>query len=194
MSTYRVTDVANYFVDYYSRSVDPVNLPRVQLFVYFAQAESLCRFGRPLFDDRFIAYTSGPAIARLNDYYNEAGNMPISVYGKYDPKVFSFEDAQLLMDVAVYYNKFSTTELQLMTYAKGAPWEQVYSNPNEMAYIDNSLILEYYLSKARIPSYYDVMLEKINDCCALTGEDFVEGMMPETSVFCRASTVSPTWE
>ena len=165
MTLYAATDVANLFIDYYSRSVDPVNLPRAQMLCYFAQAESLCRNGRPLFEDTFRAYNWGPGLTRLEFYYEGAGNMPIKVYKEYDPRIFDMEDRQLLMDVAIYYNMFSTSELQIMTYASGGPWEHVYSMGADLSDIDNSLIQEFYGRLPRIPDYKEQVKEIINTTC-----------------------------
>jgi uncharacterized phage-associated protein len=194
MSRYKVTDISNYFIDYFSRSVDMMTLPRVQLFVYYAQAESLCRWGRPLFDDEFRAYTTGPAIPRLNAYYEEAGNRPIDVYRDYDVNIFSRQDLELLMDVATYYNKFSTSQLQIMSLSRESPWEQVYSGPNEIVAIDNSLIMDHFLSKPRVPSHLTVMLQAINDSCVLTEDSFFDTNISKTTVAYSDNEVMDSWQ
>lgn len=193
--TYSVIDVSNFFIDYYSRSVDPMTLPRVQLFLYFAQAESLCRFDRPLFDDEIRAYPDGPAVTRLYYYYEGALREPIKVYKDYDVSVFSHEDHQLLMDVAIYYNMYSTSQLQIMTYAKGAPWEQVYPTGTNMPAISNDIIKAFYSPLPRIPNYLHHILGVMEGACETVG-------MPNLSIDNRIETssayteneVQDTWE
>jgi uncharacterized phage-associated protein len=167
MARYAVTDISNYFIDHFARSVDPMTLPRVQMFVYFAQVESLRRYGQSLFDDEIRAYSSGPAVTRLNAYYEGAGNDYIKVYRTFDKSKFSRQDLNLLMDVAVYYNSFSTSQLQIMAFVKGGPWEQVYSEGSEMLPISNEMIRAFYSDQPGIPSYIDTVYLAIESCCGV---------------------------
>ena len=194
MTLYAATDVANFFIDYFGRSVDPVNLPRVQMFCYYAQAESLCRNGRPLFEDTFRAYNWGPGLTRLEFYYEGSGNMPIKVYKDYDRSIFDKEDWQLLMDVAIYYNMFSTSELQIMSYACGGPWEQVYSKGTGMLDIDNSIIAEFYGKLPRIPDYKTQVKEIINSASRIKlFSAYIEEENTPTVVY-SVKEYTPTWE
>lgn len=165
MTTYSATDVANFFIDYYGRSVDPMNLPRVQYFCYFAQVESLCRSGTPIIEDTFRAYPSGPALTRLEFYYEGSGNMPIKVYKEFDRSIFDKEDLQLLMDVAIYYNTFSTSELQIMTYVNNGPWQYVYSQGTDLLDISNDFIKAFYERLPRIPNYREQIWTAIHGSC-----------------------------
>ncbi len=164
MTAYSVTDISNFFIDYYKRSMDPVNLQRVQMFVYFAQVESLVRLGRPLFEDEIRAYSSGPAVSRLNVYYEDAGNAPIDVYRDYDKSKLEPEVRDLLMDVAVYYNQYSTSQLMIKTYIAGGPWEYMYTKDSTgCPAIDNGMIRDFYADKPRVPNHIDYMMQVIND-------------------------------
>ena len=168
MARYAVTDVSNFFIDYFARSVDPMTLPRVQMFVYFAQAESLRRSGMPLFNDEIRAYSTGPAVTRLNSYYEGCGNEPIKVYKDFDRSKFSSQDINLLMDVATHYNAYSTSQLQIMTFVKGGPWEQVYTQGTGMLTISNELIRDFYLDQPPVPSYMDTVYMAIESCCGIS--------------------------
>jgi len=194
MTLYAATDIANFFIEYYSRSVDLMTLPRVQAFCYFAQAESLCRHGRPLFEDTFRAYSYGPGLTRLEFYYDGYGNSPIGVYKEYDPKIFDKEDRQLLMDVAVYYNMFSTSELQIMTFANGGPWEQVYSKGTNMLDIDNNIIQEFYEKLPRVPDYKSQMWQAISSSCSIEIMPVVHAEEERPTVVYTEKEVSRAWE
>lgn len=191
--TYSVVDVSNFFIDYYSRSVDPVNLARVQMFVYFAQAESLVRTGEVLFEEEIRAYATGPAVARLNVYYEECGNMPISIHGDFDRAIFDKADRQLLMDVAIYYNQFSTSELQIMAYSDKGPWEQVYSQGTELLTIDPAIIRDYYMDRPGIPRYQRFVTSKVDEACGRikTGSDVLQ---KDPAFVYSNSGFSKTWE
>ena len=193
MKPYSVIDVSNYFIDYYKRSVDLMTVPRVQLFVYFAQAESLCRFGRPLFLDEIRAYPNGPGCSRLYAYYEGAGNNPINVYKDFDISIFEEEDLQLLKDVAIYYNTYSTSQLQIMTYAVGGPWEQSYIQGTDLRAIEPSIIKEFYESKPRVPDYHSTMLQAISNACDIC---FMPNSKPasESTTINTMDEVTQSWE
>ncbi len=194
MTLYTVTDVANFFIDYYSRSVDPVNLPRAQLLCYFAQAESLCRNGRLLFEDTFRAYSWGPGLTRLEFYYEGAGNMPIKVYKEYDPELFDEEDRQLLMDVAIFYNKYSTMQLQILSYENGGPWLTVYSKGSDLLDIDNGLIKDFYSKCPRIADYREQVRELISSSYPACSISALNKEEDSPTVVYSDNESSCTWE
>lgn len=164
MTAYHVTDIANFFINYYKNSVDPMTLSRVQLFTYFAQAESLARNDRLLFEDEIRAYSTGPAVTRLYVYYEGAGNMPIDIYKTFDPSIFDEKDLDVLQDVAIYYNQFSTSELMIKSFITGGPWEQYYTKDStNMPAIDPSSIKEFYAARPRVPNYIDFMVHMLED-------------------------------
>ena len=194
MSTYAVTDVANYFINYYRKSLDPMNLPRLQLFLYFAQAESLVRNGTPLFRDEIRAYRTGPAVTRINFLYEEAGNSPIEMYGKYDETIFAKSDLSMLLDVAVYYNKFSTTELTIMSYTRGSPWEQIYTrDPTHVSTIDNDTIRTFHMDLPRIPCFMDVMLSSLGYSGLSSETVAINDDESATKVY-TSTEMTDTWE
>ena len=194
MKTYAAIDVANFFIDYYGRSVDPMNLPRVQMFCYFAQVESLCRNGTPIIEDTFRAYPTGPALTRLEYYFEGAGNKSIDVYKNFDKSIFSKEDLQLLMDVAVYYNSFSTSELQIMTFVKNGPWEYVYSQGSTMLDIPNDYIKAFYERLERVPDYRNMIWAMIHQSCDVETMPVLSAEEPQHTVVNTITEVSPAWE
>lgn len=193
MGCYSVTDVANFFIDYYNRSVDPVNLSRVQMFVYYAQAESLCRNGYPLFEDEVRAYPLGPAVTRLNVYFEEYGNRPIKPSATYDESVFSETDLKLLRDVAIFYNEFSTSKLQMMAFSQGGPWETVYSAAGNQAVIDNGLIRDFYIQQERVPDHRKFLFEEIGRSCGICTAPACPEQDESTAVYSENES-SQTWE
>ena len=194
MTTYSATDVANFFIDYYGRSVDPMNLPRVQLFCYFAQIESLCRNGTPIIEDTFRAYPTGPALTRLEYYFEGSGNMPVKVYKEFNKDIFSSEDLQLLMDVAIYYNTFSTSELQIMTFVNKGPWEYVYSQGTGLLDIDNEFIKAFYERLPRVPNYKEQLWAAIHGSCDTEYMPVTHIEESKPTVVNTPSEVMDTWE
>ncbi len=195
MARYAVTDISNYFIDHFARSVDPMTLPRVQMFVYFAQVESLRRYGQSLFNDEIRAYPTGPAVTRLNAYYEGSGNDYLKVYRDFDKSKFTAQDLKLLMDVAVYYNAFSTSQLQIMAFVKGGPWEQVYSQGSEMLTISNEMIREFYTDQPEIPSYINSVYMAIESCCGINTMPALgmESPIDAPTVY-TGDAVMDTWE
>jgi len=192
MTAYSVIDVSNFFIDYYKRSVDPMTVPRVQLFLYFAQAESLARNGRPLFDDEIRAYENGPAVTRIYAYYDGAGNEQISTYRDFDPSVFSKEDYDLLMDVAIFYNQYSTTQLMIMSYAAGGPWEYAYCKGGPTSAMEPSSIRDFFIDQPRIPNHMEFMRAAI-DSAGTWNIAALKDATSSSQVY-TTSEISGTWE
>jgi len=192
-SLHSVIDVSNFFVDYFKRSVDPMTLPRVQAFVYFTQAECLCRLGRPMFAEEIRAYPTGPAVSKLGFYYEDAGNGPIEVHREFNPRVFTPEEYDLLMDVALYLNTFSTSQLQIMAFATGSPW-QVFYTSREITTIPNESIREYYQQLPRVPSYKDQIMDAVSASLMTPMEYGAEYETSEPTIVYTENEVAEAWE
>ena len=156
----RAIDIANFFVDYFRDSDDPMTKLRLQKFLYFAQGESLARFGRPLFDEKIKALKLGPVVTAIDSEYPK-GKGPINIVGKYDPHIFAMEDLELLLDVAVFYGNFSNTALIKLSHEGNGPWTTVHRPTGPPAVITQDSIREYFENRQRIPGALDDVIKTL---------------------------------
>ena len=148
-------DVANFYIELFKESEDPMTRIRIQKFLYFAQAESMVRFNCILFEDDFEAGHSGPIIIKIEEQFCNLNDYePITAaVGRYDIHVFSFEQLELLMDVAKFCGKYSNAELTRFIHVPGGPRESVYSYSGNPAIISKSSIKSFYSVHDLVPSY-----------------------------------------
>ena len=85
----------------------------------------------------------------------------------FDDSVFEDDDLKLLMDVAVFYNDFSTSRMEIMAFAHGGPWEQVYSQGEDLAVIEKDVITEYHSKFDRVPDYKAYMFSMLQRSCGM---------------------------
>lgn len=122
-----VRDVANFFIELAVNSEeDSITNLQLNKLLYFAQGHYLARTGKPLFDDTIEAWKYGPVVPSIYYAYKGCGKMPImTIDENYDSSVFSEEELELLMDIAVEYGQYSPSALVSMTHRKGTPWSSV---------------------------------------------------------------------
>ncbi len=150
----RAIDVANFFIDLANSDPDDcmTNL-RVNKLLYFAQAWSLVRRGKPLFPDELQAWKFGPVVPSVYQAFKPCGRERISsVSGEYSADVFSTEELELLIDVARKYGRYTSPALVDMTHRPGSPWEAVYA-PGQNNTISTDCLKAYYSQKALLPAY-----------------------------------------
>ena len=148
-------DVANFYIELFKESEDPMTKTRLQKFIYYAQAELMTRFNCILFEDDFEARHSGLVIIKIDEqFYNLNDYEPITAaVGCYDIHVFSPEQLELLMDVAKFCGKYSNAELTRFIHVPGGPWESVYSDSGKPVIISKSSIKSFYTAHDLVPSY-----------------------------------------
>ncbi len=118
-------DVADFYIDLFRDSKEPMTRMRIHKFLYFAQGWSMTRFGKPLFDDDFKALRHGPVMTSLDINWKENGSKPIRTKAdKQLLSVFTVDQVQLLLDVAEKYSSFDTDELAHMTHEAGGAWDK----------------------------------------------------------------------
>ncbi len=135
----KAIDVANFFIDA-SKSFeeDFVTNLRVNKLIYFAQAWSLVKYDRPLFDEKIEAWTYGPVIREVYDAFKICGSNPIAdTLDGYDVSNFTSEELDLLSDVAIYYGQFSTPKLVSISHKKGSPWDKAVKTHDKFLAIDD---------------------------------------------------------
>lgn len=136
-------DVANFFVEMSNADEDGcmTNL-KLNKLVYFAQAWSLAKLGKPLFEEEVQAQSYGPVIPSVYSTFSTYGRDRISeTAGKYDESKYSEEVRDLLLDVTEKYWSYSAWGLRDLTHKKGGAWSQTYSETRTNA-IPKDLIKE----------------------------------------------------
>ncbi len=122
-------DVANFFIEM-TNADDEGCMTNLKLnkLVYFAQAWSLAKLGRPLFEEDAQAWQHGPVIPSVYRAFSPCGRERISeTAGEYDDSKYSEEERDLLLDVTEKYCSYSALGLRDLTHKKGSAWSQTYS-------------------------------------------------------------------
>jgi len=150
-------DVSNFYISMYKDSDDPMTNLRLNKFLYFAQAWSLVRFGKPLFEDKIEAWQLGPVVPVVYDNCKICAKDPIKfVSENYSESVFSSDQKNLLLDVAREYGKYSTSRLVNICHSDDGPWVKARGDPDDIYgsnEISNELISEYFSKMAPLSSF-----------------------------------------
>lgn len=122
-------DVANFFVEMSNADEDSrmTNL-KLNNLVYFAQAWSLEKLGKHLFEEEVLAWKHGPIIPSVYRAFSPCSRNRISeTAGDFSEDNYSEEVRDLLLDVTEKYWDYSTSGLRNLTHRKGGAWSQIYS-------------------------------------------------------------------
>lgn len=145
----KALDVANFFVDLANNTVDEcmTNL-RINKLLYFAQAWSLVRFNKPLFEEDIQAWDYGPVIPSVYHTFKPCGSDRIKdIATDYPLEAFLPEQIELLLDVARHYGQYSSPKLIDMTHEKGSPWQEVYEEGVPYITISKESMKNYFSKK-----------------------------------------------
>lgn len=149
----KAIDIANFFIDL-SNSLEEelmTNL-KVNKLVYLAQAWSFVRLGKPLFCENIQAWQYGPVIPSVYNTFKVCGANNIeNVFGEYNQKIFSPEELDLLIDIAIQYGQYTASALVNITHKPGSPWSAVYEE-HKHNIITNNSIKEYFSKLKPLPS------------------------------------------
>ena len=139
-------DVANFFIEVFKDSEDPLTKFRLIKFVYNAQGCSLARMNEPLFDEDLEAWKAGPVVPSVYRATRDYGKTHISktLEGSYSHNVFSKEQLELLMDVSLKYGKYSTSRLWELCHDLNSPWSKVYVDGKRNIKISKESIRNYF--------------------------------------------------
>jgi len=147
-------DVANFFIDVFKNTEDPMTKLRVIKLTYFAQGCSLARSGEPLFDEDIEAWTHGPVVPSvyrsLTSYKNSAIKKTV---GEYSKDIFSPEQVRIMRDTSVKYGIYTTGMLINMCHAPGSPWSKVYVQNRKNIKIPKELIREHFSAKEQLNGF-----------------------------------------
>lgn len=145
MALMNVMDVADFFIstanDGEPEEDDGITNMKLNKLLFFAQAASLQRFGKPLFDAPLEAWKYGPVVKDVYRTFKGYQRDSIAKVARpFDWKTLSPDVLDLLCDVyRAYARDYSATGLMRMTHKPGTPWSQVYE-PNRNKEIPNELI------------------------------------------------------
>ena len=133
-------DVANFFIESVKDTEDPMTNMRVNKYVYLAQGYALAKLDRPLFSDEIQAWEFGPVVPALYQLFkSDVKGKPIfSAKGSFDKRVFSDEEIQVMIDVLLDFEEYSTEAISRMTHGKDSPWSKAYSG----VYSNNTISLD----------------------------------------------------
>lgn len=157
---HKAIDIANFFIDMaHSEEEGYITNLKVNKLLYFAQAWSLVRLGRPLFDERIEAWQYGPVVPNVYVAFKRYGGDGIAEPdGAYSPENFSDDELQLLIDIQREYGKYTASALVNITHEKGSPWWQVYHGSGQT--ISTETMKDYFSRKGALNTFKTRNIEK----------------------------------
>lgn len=131
-----VMDVADFFIATANESDpeedDGMTNMKLNKLLFFAQAASLQRFGKPLFDAPLEAWKYGPVVKSVYRTFKECQRDSIAkVAQPFDWQTIPPETLDLLCDIyRTYARDYSAMGLMRKTHQSDTPWSETYV-PNE---------------------------------------------------------------
>ena len=150
----KAIDIANFFVDVYNSMGEEIitNL-KVNELVYFAQAWSLVKFNKKLFNEDIEAWEQGPVIPSVYKTFRPYGSKNIEMtIGEYDESIFTSEQLNFLADIVLTYGKYTASALRDISYKSGSPWALVYEK-KENNIITPESMKKYFSTLPKRPDY-----------------------------------------
>ncbi|WP_297009948.1 type II toxin-antitoxin system antitoxin SocA domain-containing protein [Thalassospira sp.] len=158
--------VANYVLEFAEREDRLVTNLSLQKIVYFCHVWSLIKLKRPLIKHRFEAWQYGPVLQYLYRDFCGYDNRKIEGFAmqldKFTgertkvPCEFDEETENLLVKVADFYSRLSSSQLVALSHVEGGPWDQVWNHGGNIKLgmkIEDQKIVEFYSS---IPTPFTV--------------------------------------
>lgn len=157
-------DVANFFIDSAKDTENPMTNMRVNKYVYLAQGYALAKLGRPLFRDEIQAWEHGPVVPALYQLFkSDIRDEPIrSMRGGYGRNTFSDDEIQVMIDVLMDFDEYSTEAISRMTHGKDSPWSKAYCGRYSNNPISLDDMKEYFAQRVE-RSYIDRYAESRQD-------------------------------
>lgn len=124
----KAIDAANFLIDLAnagdSEEDDGMTNMKLNKLLFFAQAISLQKYGKPLFDDPIEAWTHGPVVPTVYHTFKNNGRNSIPyTYGACNRADLSEQELDVLMDVYREYAKnYTAGFLRNLTHQSGTPW------------------------------------------------------------------------
>ena len=151
---YDARHLANFSLDFASRSGSALSHMAVQKLIFFSHGWSLAHRGRPMVKNAFEAWKYGPVVRVVWDSFKQFGNKPVTArasfidpmtgLANYQAYAFRTDDIAFLETVLSYYVGFSAFTLSDLTHEAGMPWrtvrEQMTKSANIGATIPDEII------------------------------------------------------
>lgn len=127
MKNITVFDIANWFIKYNNMKVltekeDLISNLKLQKLLYYAQSYSLALNDKPLFNEKFEAWTHGPVIPIIYQKYKNYGSDGIK---EYDDVSLDLDTEKLLLEIYDVFGKYSAWGLRELTHSE-YPWINAY--------------------------------------------------------------------
>lgn len=149
-----------------NRSDQMTNM-KVNKLVYFAQAASLQKRGKPLFADKIEAWDHGPVVYNVYEQFKPYGRKGISEQSSPGAaESISGEDIDLLADVYVELGDETASQLRKRSHREDSPWFQTMEKHVRGAEIDVNLIKDWVKKHPVLPdadSDDDVLMATLNE-------------------------------
>lgn len=142
---------------------EPMTPLRLHKMLYFAQGHALERFGRPLFGDEIKAWDFGPVVSSIYERSQRNSNaqvLPVLASKDFDLYSIPMDDFQLILDVFVEYDRYTTSKLCTMSHDPNGPWYSHY-NAHSNNTIPTMEIADYFRKHNR-PIGIDTLLSSAN--------------------------------
>ena len=117
--------------------------------VYLAHGWMLAIHGRPLIDEPAEVWRNGPVIPRLYHRFKSFAEQAIVIVPRDSTDFLDPQQAQLVREVNVAYQKFEPWALSTVTQEKDTPWDIVHRRDGLGAIIPNDIIRSYYEQLAK---------------------------------------------
>ncbi len=141
-----VFDAANFFIEAAASQEDCVTNLKLNKLLYFAQALSLVKNGKSLFEDDIEAWPMGPVVDQIYHKYKGHGRNHIKAVDNADYYLgLTDEEQDILVDVMTSLGRYTASSLVTLSHVRGGPWDTAL----------NSGII----SKQSIKAYYSMQPE-----------------------------------
>lgn len=126
---------------------------KLQKLLYFAQGVSLAINGKPIFDDKILAWTHGPVVRSVYDVFKSYGRNDIDLKIDDDDLMMIEEienDNEISNVLNLVYDNFSiytAWQLREMTHVVGGPWENTVRTVGMDKEISLNSIQQYFLKE-----------------------------------------------
>lgn len=172
----KAVDVANFFIDMANNDPDDcmTNL-RLNKLLYFAQAWSLIRNHKPLFNEDIQAWKYGPVIPSVYKTFKPCGRERIASVSddNFSMNKFSTDELQLLIDILEEYGQYSSPALVKLTHSNDGPWKKVYDEYSNEVITQDSLI-NYFSKKQPLKTF---QVPKTSECDFVGYRDKQDGLL-----------------
>lgn len=118
MPTYKVLDIANYFLlKAQQDNQELLSNLKLQKLVYYAQGLYLALFGKDLFSDDVEAWQYGPVVPELYHLYKENGSGGIPANAEFNQNTIDGDTREFLDEVYSVFGQFSAIRLMELSHS-----------------------------------------------------------------------------